>query len=171
MLCSLYAVVSNHAFFHTLIPKFQLQFPKKYLKWWMELLQICTASMIHRLLVQYFLSNFFTLSCAFSHHLHSRMCIRIYIFNFKKRNKQKQKQKKETNKLEKKKEYLWKIDQKKKKKNWPPQWVFFSSPTFRETRVFFLRYNYGLSLCFHSHYIEYKNFTQDILIPLLSLVS
>ena len=169
MLCSLYAVVSNHAFFHTLIPKFQLQFPKKYL-WWIELLQICTASVIHRLLVQYFLSNFFTLFCAFSHHLHSRMCIRINIFSFQKRNKQKEKQKKETIKLEKKKEYLWKIDQ-KKNFFWPPQWVFFSLPTFRETRVFFLRYNYGLSLCFHSHYIEYKNFTQDILIPLLSLVS
>ena len=29
MLCSLYIGVSNHAFFHTLIPKFQLKFPKK----------------------------------------------------------------------------------------------------------------------------------------------
>ena len=26
----------NHAFFHTLIPKFQLQFPKKYLKGWIR---------------------------------------------------------------------------------------------------------------------------------------
>ena len=67
MLCSLYVGVSNHAFFHTLIPKCQLKFPKKYLKWWIELLQICTASMIHRLLVQYFLSNFFTVFCAFLH--------------------------------------------------------------------------------------------------------
>ena len=136
----------------------------------MELLQICTASMIHRLLVQYFLSNFFTLSCAFSHHLHSRMCIRIYIFNFKKEtSKSKSKRKKQINQRR-KKNISGKLI-KKKKKIWPPQWVFFSSPTFRETRVFFLRYNYGLSLCFHSHYIEYKNFTQDILIPLLSLVS
>ena len=57
----------NSPFFHTLIPKFQLQFPKKYLKRWTELLQICTTSMIYWLLVLYFLSNFLTLFCAFLH--------------------------------------------------------------------------------------------------------
>ena len=41
---------------------------------------------------------------------HSRMCIRIYIFNFKKKKKKKKQEKKTTQKkLKKKREYLWKI--------------------------------------------------------------
>ena len=69
---------------HTLSWKFQLQFPKKCLKWWIELLQICTASMIDKLLLQYFLSNFFTLFYAFLHRwsnvLHAIWCTRKWEF-------------------------------------------------------------------------------------------
>ena len=43
---------------------------------------------------------------------------------------------------------------------------------YNTIKLFCLRFNYNVFLMyFHSHYIEYKNFIQDILIPLLSSVN
>ena len=51
-----------------------------------------------------------------------------------------------------------------------PNEYFSHHPHFQRQEFFFPRYNHALSLCFHSRYIEYKNFTHDILIHLLSLL-
>ena len=70
---------------------------------------------------------------------HSRMCIKIYIFNFKKqiskKNTNTKKEYKKDKKLKKKIEYLRKIAQIINLR--PPGWRFFSSPACPEIRVFF----------------------------------
>ena len=84
-------------------------------------------------------------------HQHSRMCIRIYIFNFKKWQTNKQKKKQESKKAKENNE-----EKKISLENWlnknlqPSGWRFFSSPAFQETRLFFF---YFICICFSSLFV------------------
>ena len=71
-----------------------------------------------------------------THHPHSRMCIRIYIFNFK--NKQTSENKTKNTKKQKKIKKNRDSGKSSKKNSRPPGWGFFSSPSFPETKTFLL---------------------------------
>ena len=102
---------------------------------------------------------------------HSWICIKIYIFNFK---KQTNKQAKETKEGK-------TISLENRLKKWicgNPGKVFLVTLISRNNSIFIIIIIFfGPSImmcflmCFHSHYIEYENFIQNILTLLLSLVN
>ena len=96
-------------------------------------------------------------------------CISEYIFLISKKKQAKTKSK-ERNKETREEKRISLENWLKKIKFCCPSEYFSHHPHFQKKEIFSPRYNHVLSLCFHSHYIEYKNLTQDILIPLLSLL-